>query len=765
MITNNLERLTAIPNGAQNELLIQKIKQLFYNWHWFALSLAVCLCAGFVFLRYSTPKYEINASILVKDDTKGTDFGEAALLESLGLSSGKSNVDNEVEVLKSRTLMESVVKDLQLYVQYFASGNVKTTEIYEKSPFLLIYTDSKLNQFSKPEVTYFLSFKGKNQFVITDEINTWHQTFGDTFSLSNVPVIIKKTLFKPASEDVYSIKISGIEQTVNKYSQELSISATNKLVSIISLKLTDILPFKAEIVLKKLVKNYLLASVTDKNRIADSTIAFIDQNLILVSNELMGIEKQIEDFRTANHVTDISEQTRLLLENNSQYDKEKITTEVQLKVIESLLTFIINNPSKVIPSSIIMQEASFVSMAGNYNDTQLIRERALTGTTNEHPTVQNLNRQLIRIREDLIISITSKKRELQLSVKEFNKYALGFQSKIDHIPAQERVFLDYARKQEIKQELYVFLLKKRVETSISKSSTIANGRIIDSPKADGIPVTPNKQLTLILAILLGISFPIAYFYVREIFNTRITGKSDIINIIKTPIIAEIGHNKLKGINVIQQNSRDYIAEQFRTLRTNVQFLSVVNTDQIILVTSSMGGEGKTFISVNLCTTLQLTGKKVILIEFDLRKPKIAGYLQLKGKGLTDFIMSDLPANDIIQPSGISAHFDVITSGPVPPNPSELIMSPKIKTLITQLKKEYDYIILDTAPIGLVTDARLLSHYADISLYVIRQKFTFRHQLEIIEDISGNKLLPKLYLILNDVKAIPGYGYNYGYNSK
>ena len=764
MIINNLERLTTIPNGAHNEQLIQKIRQLFYNWHWFALSLIICLCFGFVFLRYSTPKYEINASVLVKDDTKGTDFGEAALLESLGLSSGKSNVDNEVEILKSRTLMESVVKDLQLYVRYFASGNVKTTEIYEKSPFLLTYTNPKSNKVLTRETTYFVSFKGKNQFEITDNINTWRQTFGDTFLLPNGPTIINKTLFKPVPEDTYSVKISGIEQTVTKYSQELSVSATNKLVSIISLKMTDILPVKAEIILEKLIKNYLLASVTDKNRIADSTIAFIDQNLILVSNELMGIEKQIEDFRTANHVTDISEQTRLLLNNNTQYNKEKITTQVQLKVIESLLTFIVNNPSKVIPSSIIMQEAGFVSMVGNYNDTQLRRERALIGTTNEHPAVQNLNLQLTRIKEDLVSSITSKKRELQLSAKEFNKYAIGFQSKIDKIPAQERIFLDYARKQEIKQELYIFLLKKRVETAISKSSTIANGRIIDSAKADNIPVTPGKQLTLALAILLGISFPIIYFYLRDIFNTRITGKSDIINIINMPIIAEIGHNKLKSIDVIRQNSRDYITEQFRTLRTNVHFLSAVKTDQIILVTSSMAGEGKTFISVNLCTTLQLTGKKVILIEFDLRKPKIAGYLELKGKGLTDFIISDLAAKDIIQPSGISSHFDVITSGPIPPNPAELIMSPKIETLITQLKEKYDYIILDTAPIGLVTDARLLSHYADISLYVIRQKFTFRHQLEVVEDISRNNLLPKLNLILNDVKAIPGYGYKYGYNN-
>ncbi|WP_221394527.1 tyrosine-protein kinase [Dyadobacter sp. NIV53] len=762
MSSNRLENVTAtLGNPGQNELLIRKLWQLLYKWYWFALSLVICLCIRFIFLRYTTPKYEIHASILVKDDTKGTDSGEAALLEGLGLSSGKSNVDNEVEILKSRTLMESVVKDLQLYVQYFASGHVKTTEIYDKSPILLTYVDPEAAVSIHHEITYYLSFGGKNRFTLTDNIQTWNQAFGDTFHLPTGYVVLTRTAFKLVSEDTYSIKVTGVKQTVNKFSQELSVLATNKLVSIIDLKLTDILPSKGEILLEKLIENYLHTSITDKNRIADSTIAFINQNLKLVLEELTDVEKQIEEFRTRNQVTDINEQTKLLLNNYSQYDKERVTNKVQLKVIESLLAFITENPTKPIPSSIVMQEAGFILMVEQYNTTQLSHERASAIHTSEHPGLQSLDIQLRRMRDGLISDIESRRKELQLKDREIKRYTSGFQSQIDHIPAKERVFLDYTRKQEIKQELYIFLLKKRIETSISKSSTLANGRVIDPAKADDIPITPNKQLTLILALLLALCIPITVFYTIDIFNTTITDKSDVMDLVDLPILAEIGHNQTGVINIIHQNNRGQIAEQFRALRTNLKYVTGTENDQVVLVTSSMSGEGKTFISINLCATLQLTGKKVILVEFDLRKPKIAGYFHLKGKGLTDYLITDINTEDIIQSSGNDG-FDVITSGQLPPNPTELMLSPKIANLINLLKEKYDYIILDTAPMGLVTETKLLSPHADMSLYVIRQKFTSRHQIKDIQQISKQNILAKLNLILNDVKAIPGYGYGYDY---
>ena len=766
MSTSSLADITRSSiSPLQSGLHLANLKRLLANWRWTALSLIICFVTGFVFLRYSTPKYEIEASILVKDDSKGTDLGEAALLESLGLTSGKNNVDNEVEILKSRTLMESVVNDLQLYVQYFASGNIKTTEIYEKSP--VSFKMITLNSITPGDVqpTYLIKFTDNGRFNLSDNLHTWQQSFGDTFRLPVGLVVLTKTPFKPISTDTYSIRVSGSESITNVYSQQLSVSATNKLVSIINLKLTEILPSKGEAILKKLIENYLNASIADKNRIADSTITFIDENLKLVSEELLGIEKQIEKFRTTNRVTDIKEQNKLLLGNTSRYDQERMMNEVQLKEIESFRAFVSDNTNGTIPSSIVTQQPDFQAMIEQYNSLQRIRDRTLLSNTIEHPTVQNLDLQLSKIKEGFIASINSKKRELQSSSYEIKKYVSKSQDKIDQIPGKERVFLDFARKQEIKQELYVFLLKKRIETSISRSTTLANGRIIDAPKAEAIPISPNKSLILAIALLLGLGFPIGFLYIRDIFNTTITDKNEITSLLPLPILAEIGHNTDPDMKTLQLNNRGHIAEQFRTLRTNLQFLISKGNEQAILVTSSVSGEGKTFVALNLCNTLQLTGKKVVLVEFDLRRPKIAEYFGITGPGLSEYLTMNIPIEEIIGPSNISANFDIITAGIPPMQPAELMLSPKTETLITSLKEKYDYLVIDSAPIGLVTDATLLSRFVNMTLFVIRQEFTTRDQLDSIVEISKNKLLPKLNIILNDVKTLSQEGYANGYYSK
>ncbi|TDE11605.1 GumC family protein [Dyadobacter psychrotolerans] len=758
-----LENITSIESGSTvNHTLTQTIRRLISLWPWLILSQIFSLLASFIYLRYSTPRYEITSTILVKDDTKGTDLGEAAILENLGLAPGKSNVDNEVEILKSRTLIESVVSDLQLYISYFVSGNIKTAEIYDKSPVILHLIDPKSDQIKRTEVTYKITVKANDQFTLTDKVHTWNQSFGDTFLLPTGEATLRKTIYKPDPENTYSIKISGFESTVSEYSRRLSISATNKQVSIISLRLTDILPRKGEALLKKLTENYLSTSITDKNRIADSTIAFIDQNLHLVSLELKDIEEKIESFRRKNHITDMAEQSRLLLANSSLYDKEKLQVNLELDMISSLQAFIKKNPNGIIPSSIVLQSSDFTLLTDKYNTVQLSRDKAGYNFTGQHPAMQNLDLQLKRIREEIIQHIESKRNELQINKLSLEKKAVTFQTEMDHIPSRQRTFIDQTRQQQIKQELYIFLLKKRIETSISKSSTIASGRIIDVAKAEEIPVSPNRQLTFLLALLSGLGIPLAISGLLEIFTTRVTDKQELIKFTDVPLIAEIAHKRLPGVQVFEQKGRDPISEQFRTFRTNIQFLSAAEDQKVILITSGMSGEGKTFVAINLCSALGLAEKKVILLDFDLRQPKIASYLNITGKGITDFLISTTKEDNLIRPSGLSIAFDVITAGTIPPNPAELILSDKVKSLILKLKETYDYIILDSPPIGLVTDARLLSQYADISLYVIRQNFTFKHQLEDLKGISKSGLLPKLHLVLNDVKPAPGNGYNYGY---
>ena len=760
MANHTLAQL-ANPNALKdrNNLLSRNGLSRFYeNWPWFVLSVFLSMVTALAFLRYKTPEYKINASILVKDDTKGSDFGEAIVLQGLGLTSGKSNVDNEVEVLKSRTLAESVVKDLQVYVQYFSKGKVKTTEIYTDAPFLLRFVNEPQLEPKREQENYMVSVGKHFEFTLTNQGKKYTGKFRDTISLPLGKVILTKTTYPVIEGNTYSIRIGRLDQTVKQYRKALSIAATNKMVSMINLVLTDLLPERGELILSRHIANYLINSINDKNRVADSTVAFIDANLRLVTDELVVIEKEIEKFRRANHLADMEESGRILLQSSDQVSKEQTENAVHLKVIELLQAHLRENAQQIIPASLIIDEANFTELISKYNQLQLTRGTELMNRTSDHPVVKNLDGQLHSLKENIESSIAAKKAALQIQIAQLTRHQSASESQLDLIPGKQRIFLDYSRQQQIKQELYLFLLKKRVETSLSKSSTIANGRIIDNPRADIFPFRPNRQLTLLVALLIGLCLPALFIYTKEMLSDTIGERIDIEEYVPAPIIAEIGHKSPKQIGVLSQNAPRYLAEQFRVLRTNLQ-LSMGAGEQVILVTSGKGGEGKSFVAVNLAATISLIRKRVVLVEFDFRKPKIASYLNLRNKGITDYVISDRPLEEFVQTSHEGAGFDVLVCGSIPHNPAELILLPKIEEMMKQLRSQYEYILMDTAPIGMVTDAQLLSRYADITLYIVRRKFTIKSHLNQVKELYYNNRLPRLNVVFNEVKASTGGDYS------
>jgi capsular exopolysaccharide synthesis family protein len=532
------------------------------------------------------------------------------------------------------------------------------------------------------------------------------------------------------------------------------------MVSVVDLTLNETIPAKGEVIVKQLIDNYLKASIADKNRIADSTLSFIDETLITVSQELTDIEKQIENYRQVNRLTDVEENVRLLLQDAGQYNREEQNQVTRLEIVASLLKYLNENPDHIVPSSLYLNDPQFTSLAQKYNEIQLLKEKTLVAATEKHPLVKTLQVELSSLRADLMTIIASQKRELEVNINSLNRYNATYSSQIDQIPYRQRIFLDYSRQHQIKQELYLFLLKKRVETSISKSSTIPNARIIDAPKSDASPVTPNRQLVLLISGFIGLGVPLATLHLKDVLNGRITGKSEVLLHCNIPVLAEIGHESVKSL--LHDN---IITEQFRVLRTNIQFLSLAEKSRTILLTSAVGGEGKSFTATHLSHSFALTGKKVILLELDLRKPRLAANMKLSNGGFTNWIISDEPLSHYIQTSETEKPFAVLTSGPSPPNPAEMLSFPKVQEMMIWLKENYDIIIMDTPPISLVTDARLLSGYADLSLFIVRQRFTHKHQLGYIQEMSDNKQLPGLHLVINDVKALPGYGYGYYDQSK
>ncbi|MGV3767649.1 MAG: GumC family protein [Chitinophagaceae bacterium] len=754
----------------QSSMLLQNIGDKFLRlWPWLLASVIIGGATAYLFLKASSPAYKIHASVLVQDDKKSTELGQASILQDFDLF-GKSNVDNEAEILKSRTLMAQVVENLDLSVSYHIEGSLKNTELYAEKPVDLSFFPNTEDSATYPlELVWQQDTKHPNAFTLSYNERSFNGQLNDTLRLPEGKVLLTATKNMSAWKAATPLKITVVhpDAATQKYLSSLKVEIPNKQVSVIYLTLSEVIQAKGEAILNALVNSYMQANVTDKNRIADSTMQFIDERLALVFGELSDIEKSIEQFKTKNQLVDISTQSGILLNNSSEYARQQTTNEVQLSIVKSLEEFLKANinDERIVPSSLVMQEAGFIALVQRYNDALLQREKMLMSMTKEHPGIVTINQQLVNLRQELLSSINSVKRGIQVSVHELAARNSGFTSEIRKLPSRERNFLDYSRQQAIKQELYLFLLKKREETAISKSATIASARIIDRAKSDPGPYKPQRAMVLVIGLLAGLFIPFGISFGKDFLNTKVTAIPDITKATNCPILSEIGHNTENTTVALQH--RHLVSEQFRSLRTNLQYLLPGKEEKTILVTSSMSGEGKSFLSINLSATLALAGKKVILLEFDLRKPKVTQNLQLQQSGFTNYIL-DKENNweKWIQPSGVCDSFHVLSSGPLPPNPTELLMLPKMNELIAGLKAQYDYIIIDTPPAGMVTDAEIMATYADITLYLVRHHFTFKQQIRLIEKLAHKKTLPRINIVVNDVDLKKGnYGYNtYGYGN-
>lgn len=738
-----------------NSLFWKRVK---IHKYWFVCSSLASVCFGLLYLRYKTPHYLITASLLVRDDSRGSDFQEAALLESFGIPASASSVENEIEILKSRTLLAQVIDDLQLTIRYFAKGRLKTTELYEKTPFTVRF----VKKISGTPDTYWLKFESNNTFIVETAKSSTTGIIGDTLSLANGLAIINGTRFKPATDCDYFFTTSRKADMLDEYDKALTVTAPNKTASLVNLSIRNVLPAKGEAILQQLVADYQKASIDEKNKIADNTIAFINKNLGKISAELAKVETGIETFRRKNRIIDITEDGRQTLQNFSRYAAEEKELTVRLKIMAALEDHLSQHSGSIIPSSLYQQASGFVDLAVKYNEMQLQKTQKLVSLPSRHPDVIAISSQLETIRNSLMTGLQYQRKELGISIASIRDYRKEFNEEINRIPRQEKLFLSQSREQNIQQELYLFLLKKRMETAISRSSNIPNARIVDRPEAGQIPITPDKPLTLLISFLIGITCPLVMLYCKQIFNDRVTSRDEVQEECNALIIGELNQQQRISDNLFRSESRSFIAEQFRTLRTNIQFLAESRQHKVILLTSAMAGEGKSFVGTHLSRSLALAGKKILLIDFDLRKPTLARNLQLDSTGLTDFLTGEKEL--IVQRSQPAFPFDFLASGGQHPDPAELLLSSKIGEMIGTFRDRYDYVLLDSPPIGLVSDARILGRQADMTLYIIRQDFTFRHQLASIQKLVAESQLPDIHLVINGMKHLHSYQYRYYSNN-
>lgn len=743
--------------------LVNRYKQ---HWHWFLLCGLLGLSIAYLKLRYSTPIYKVQAKILVADaksnssitSTPGSFGGDLGTM--LG---GPSSVDNEAEILKTRYIMEQVVKEINEQVTIFQPGTVRDIEAYP-NPFEI---DLLSSQDSIGGGVFTLEVLDKKRARISrDEAFSTTFEFGDTIELPRVgPVTIKRaSSIDNGLTQVFKVKIAAFDSRVTNFIGRLGVTIQSNLASVINLSFDYPLRKKGEQILNKVIQVYMENNIVNKNTIADSTIAFIDKRLVLVGTELYDIEQEIEDFRQNRNLANMSSQAQILLENTRDYVNQLAEIQTQLSILENVEEYLVDekNP-RVLPNAVLTNDVVFTDLIRSYNELLLERDRRLLSATPDNPTVLNLDKQLHALRQDMLSNLHSTQSRLNITKENLARKTAQLETEIKDVPATERVFLDLSRQQQIKHELYVYLLQKREETAISKTASVSNSRVIDPPKAAASPFSPKRTSTLLAGLLIGLIVPSALIYFRDVLNTKIRTQDDIKRQTATPIIGEIIRSRYKEALVVGKHSRSAISEQFRTLRTNLAFYLTEPNQKAILLTSSMSGEGKSFVALNLATILAISGKRVVLMEMDLRKPNISVKLDNSNEiGFTNYVINTkLTPPEIIKPSGIHDDLFLIGSGPIPPNPAETILNPRLDELMQHLKNRFDYIIIDAPPIGLVTDAQLLSQYADLTLYLVRLGHTYKNQLQIVEEIFQDGKMKRLAILVNDIDPKGGYGHGYG----
>ena len=751
------------------------------HWKWFLLGASISLTIAFIYLRYTTPQFKAAATILVKDEKKGGMLSELSAFSDMGIESGlKNNVDNEIEILKSRTLIENTVRKLDLNISMFVKGNIIYTEMFDKTPIKLHFFP-KSTQFYESNITLrFLeitpktfqlenlipSQSSKNNVLAKTEFQ-----YGEVISTQNWNLIITKNpskLFKDNTREI-TIKANPLDDVVDGFRNRLNVNPLSKTSSVVELSLIDPVHEKAEVFLNNLIQIYNQDAITDKNQISENTSKFISERLSLITRELDGVEQDVESFKKTNNLTDIDSEAKLFIEGSNTYDKRAVETEIQLNVVNSMLDYIKKSGSTdLLPSNLIVNHEDASGIINMYNELVLDRNRILKSATVSNPTILKMDQQIASLKQNLYSNLDRLKSTLLIQKRDLDSHKEIMDTKIEKIPVQERQFKVIARQQKIKEELYLYLLQKREETAISLSATEPNARVIDAAKASHIPVAPKKKIIFLVAFLIGILIPFGVIYLIALLDTKIKSRLDLEGKTSIPYLGDIPTSDA-NTQIIKSESRTSSAEALRIIRTNLEFmLGKVpdNQAKTIFLTSTFSKEGKTFVSVNLAATFALSGKKVLLIGMDIRNPKLDDYVSLPDQGLSNYLSNkDIAIENLIIKQKGYEDFYILPAGIIPPNPAELLLSQKVDSLFKIIKAQYDYIIVDTAPVSLVTDTLLIAKHADCFIYVVRANYLEKRMLHIANDLFQEKKLPNMCLLLNDTDSTKGYGYGYGYGIK
>lgn len=758
------------------------------HWPWFVGAVLVCLIGAWIYLRMATPVYNISATVLIKDDKKGGNTGGMAGLEELGLSgliSSSQNIDNELEVLRSKTLVKEVVNQLNLYVSYTDEDEFPSKNMYKTSPVIVSLTPQEAEKLSDPMIVEMSLYpQGSLDVGVTIGDKEYQKHFEKLpavfpmdegtlafFQLPDSLMANKDTTEESSAQNVRRItaKINSPMKVARVYCENLTIEPTSKTTSVAVISLKNSSLQRGQDFINQLLEMYNRNTNNDKNEIAQKTAEFIDERIDIISKELGNTEANLENFKRNAGITDLTSEAQIALTGNAEYEKKRVENRTQISLLEDLRKYIRGNEYEVLPSNVGLQDAALVATIERYNEMLVERKRLLRTSTENNPAIVNLDTSIRAMKSNVQATLDGTLQGMLITKADLDREANRFSRRISDAPGQERQFVSIARQQEIKAGLYLMLLQKREENAITLAATANNAKIIDEAIADDIPVSPKRKIIYLIALVLGVGIPVGIIYLIGLTKFRLEGRADVEKLTTVPIVGDIPltdeKNEKDGSIAVFENQNNLMSETFRNIRTNLQFM-LQNDKKVILVTSTVSGEGKSFISANLAISLSLLGKKVVIVGLDIRKPGLNKVFRLstKEKGITLYLANpDTDLMSLVQPSDVNKNLSILPGGTVPPNPTELLARDGLDKAIEILKKNFDYVILDTAPVGMVTDTLLIGRVADLSVYVCRADYTHKVEYTLINELAEEKKLPNICTVINgvDLKRRK-YGYYYGY---
>lgn len=758
------------------------------HWPWFVGAVLVCLIGAWIYLRMATPVYNISATVLIKDDKKGGNTGGMAGLEELGLSgliSSSQNMDNELEVLRSKTLVKEVVNQLNLYVSYADQDEFPSKNMYKTSPVIVSLTPQEAEKLSDPMIVEMSLYpQGSLDVGVTIGDKEYQKHFEKlpavfpmdegTLAFFQSPDSLmanKDTTEESSAQNVRRItaKINSPMKVARVYCENLTIEPTSKTTSVAVISLKNSSLQRGQDFINQLLEMYNRNTNNDKNEIAQKTAEFIDERIDIISKELGNTEANLENFKRNAGITDLTSEAQIALTGNAEYEKKRVENRTQISLLEDLRKYIRGNEYEVLPSNVGLQDAALVATIERYNEMLVERKRLLRTSTENNPAIVNLDTSIRAMKSNVQATLDGTLQGMLITKADLDREANRFSRRISDAPGQERQFVSIARQQEIKAGLYLMLLQKREENAIALAATANNAKIIDEAIADDIPVSPKRKIIYLIALVLGVGIPVGIIYLIGLTKFRLEGRADVEKLTTVPIVGDIPltdeKNEKDGSIAVFENQNNLMSETFRNIRTNLQFM-LQNDKKVILVTSTVSGEGKSFISANLAISLSLLGKKVVIVGLDIRKPGLNKVFRLstKEKGITLYLANpDTDLMSLVQPSDVNKNLSILPGGTVPPNPTELLARDGLDKAIEILKKNFDYVILDTAPVGMVTDTLLIGRVADLSVYVCRADYTHKVEYTLINELAEEKKLPNICTVINgvDLKRRK-YGYYYGY---